>query len=102
MPIDTNWISNHVAPTLPKIPLTSFNFHSIFLSHDKLQESLSEIMSAAPITALAIGIGLTIFGSCVMTLGSLITKLAIHRESKRLQRDVHIPVMSHLWWSGNS
>lgn len=63
-------------------------------------EWLESLISASPTIALAIGIGLTVAGSGLMAVGSVVMKIGIHQESKRLQRDISVPLSSQLWWLG--
>lgn len=82
------------------IPRSIFPLASLTSGRESTQSPLEPIISASPITALAIGIGLTVAGSCLMALGSVVMKTGIHKESKRLQRDVPVPLTSYLWWLG--
>lgn len=61
---------------------------------------LESLITASPATALAIGIGLTVAGSGLMAIGSVVMKIGIHEESKRLRRDISVPLSSQLWWLG--
>lgn len=77
-----------------------FGHMYMLFSHDEFEQWLNRIVSASPMTAISAGIGLTIAGSCLMAVGSVVMKIGIHTESKRLQRDIQVPFTSYLWWLG--
>lgn len=63
-------------------------------------EWVHALVSASPTVALSLGIALTIFGSCFMSVGSVVMKTGIHQESERLQEDISVPLSSRVWWLG--
>lgn len=80
--------------------LFSSSFCSDF-THECFDEWLKGLLTASPINALIIGIGLTVCGSCLMALGSVVMKIGIHEQSKLVGDETRVPLTSHFWLLGN-